>query len=104
MKKSHIKGLIHEAVNAKLTNEGAMSELDILMDEANDFQDFLRKISADPDFNKVIDIKDIDTVNFLQTMWDESGREGADHKTAMAAEGLIKRLVREELKRLKSSK
>lgn len=103
MKKSYIKGLIKEAVNTKLKKEGVMSELDIIMDEATDFQDFLRKISSDPDF-KAVDTKDIDTVNFLQNMWDESGREGANHKTAMAAEGLIKRLVREELMRLKKGK
>ncbi len=100
-KKSHLKGLIREAVNAKLRNEGAMSELDILMDESRNFADFLNKVKSDPKF-KGVDVNSPEVKDFLQTMWDDTMDKGST--MGMAAEGLIRRLVREELKQLKKSK
>lgn len=81
--------------------EGAMSELDILMDESRNFEDFLSKIKSDPKF-KDIDVNSLEVKEFLQSLWDDTMDKGST--MGMAAEGKISRseiqkLVRESLNR-----
>ena len=53
-------------------DEGVMSELEILMDESNDFNAFLGKIKLDPRF-KEMDIDSTDVKQFLEDLWDKAG-------------------------------
>lgn len=98
--------MIHSDVNYKAPSgfsmaEGAMSELDILMDESRNFEDFLSKIKSNPKF-KDIDVNSPEVKDFLQTMWDDTMDKGST--MGMAAEGkvsksVIQKLVRESLDR-----
>jgi hypothetical protein len=63
--------------------EGAMSDLDILMDESRNFQDFLSKVKSDPKF-KSLDVTSPDVVEFLQGLWNSEMEKGSS--LGMAAE------------------
>lgn len=100
MNVSKITQIIREEVR-RVRLEGAMSELDILMDESRNFEDFLSKIKSNPKF-KDIDVNSPEVKDFLQTMWDDTMDKGST--MGMAAEGKIskseiQKLVRESLNR-----
>ena len=98
--------MIHSDVNYKAPSgfsiaEGAMSELDILMDESRNFEDFLSKIKSNPKF-KDLDPSSPEVKEFLQTLWDDTMGKGST--MGMAAEGrvsmsVIQKLVRESIDR-----
>ena len=98
--------MIHPSVEYKAPSgfsiaEGAMSELDILMDESPNFEAFLSKVKSDPKF-KDIDPSSPEVKEFLQTLWDDAMGKGST--MGMAAEGkvsksVIQKLVRESIDR-----
>lgn len=72
--KKHIKALMEarlEQVN--LIKEGVMAELDIIMDEASDFKDFLKRINRDSRLETSL-LNSPDMIKFFTKIWKESGR------------------------------
>ena len=72
--KEHIKVLLENRKDRLIEiKEGVMSELDIIMDEASDFKDFLKRINRDSRLETSL-LNSPDMIKFFTKMWKESGR------------------------------
>jgi hypothetical protein len=72
--KKHIKALMEARLKqVNLVKEGAMAELDIIMDEASDFKDFLRRINRDSRLETSL-LNSPDMIEFFTKIWKESGK------------------------------
>ena len=81
MKKSQIKEIIKTALEERFAfskstvNESLMGDIDIVAQESDSFESFLRNVKADPDF-KMADIYDPEVKTFLQGVWDDAVKRG----------------------------
>ena len=81
MKKSQIKEIIKTALEERFAfskstvNESLMGDIDIVAQESDSFESFLRNVKADPDF-KMADIYDPEVKTFLQGVWDDAVKSG----------------------------
>ena len=75
-------------------NEGVMSELEILMDESNDFNAFLGKIKLDPRF-KEMDLDSTDVKQFLEDLWEKSTSEEFAEIAVKSPDPLAISMIRE---------
>lgn len=72
--KKHVKALLEARVRQMTTvKEGVMAELDIIMDEASDFKDFLKRINRDSRLETSL-LNSPDMIKFFTKIWKESGR------------------------------
>lgn len=72
--KKHVKALLEARVKqVNIIKEGVMAELDLIMDEASDFKDFLRRINRDSRLETSL-LNSPDMLKFFTKIWKESGR------------------------------
>lgn len=72
--KEHIKILLENRKDhLNEVKEGVMAELDIIMDEASDFKDFLKRINRDSRLETSL-LNSPDMIKFFTKIWKESGR------------------------------
>ena len=72
--KKHIKTLMEARLKqVNIIKEGVMAELDLIMDEASDFKDFLKRINRDSRLETSL-LNSPDMIKFFTKMWKESGR------------------------------
>jgi hypothetical protein len=80
--------------NRRMTNEGIMSELDLMAQEASDFNDFINDVFSDPAYRKHKGNQEV--MDFLDNFYKE--RRGAVTEQSNISVRKIRNIVLEEYK------